>query len=97
MPVNTETKQILKARDDRAKAIQNAKGLEPDSKPEPDIRLEEAKAIQNMAGEQGVLETGTNPSAVYELCGKRVLLTFAERIAMVTHKGPSADSGKMWW
>lgn len=38
---------------------------------------------------------GDNPSGMYELCGRSLQGTRALTIAMITHKGASADSGEL--
>lgn len=82
-PANAEVKQILKARDDRAKLAKRPKGkAEPsEEKTEDQYREEEHKAVDELVQKAGGAALGTNVSGMYELC------------AMVTHKGASADSG----
>nr|XP_018265789.1 uncharacterized protein I303_02163 [Kwoniella dejecticola CBS 10117]OBR87947.1 hypothetical protein I303_02163 [Kwoniella dejecticola CBS 10117] len=80
--VNSEVKQILKERDDRAKIIKRNAGraTSDDATKEVDLRRAEREKIAGLVKEKGIPED-TNVSGMYEL------------YAMVTHKGASADSG----
>lgn len=66
-PINTEVKQIMKARDERAV---HAKRQNSDISGEEGRLLEEKDKIMKMALSRGVGESGTNPSGMYELCGR---------------------------
>lgn len=66
-PINTEMKQIIKARDERAV---HAKRQNYDVSGEEGRLLEEKEKIMEMASSRGVGESGTNPSGMYELCGR---------------------------
>lgn len=72
LPVNTAVKQVLKSRDERATIAKRAKGKAPasDDKTEEQHREEEHKEIAGVIEAAGGAETGTNPSGIYELCGK---------------------------
>jgi len=96
-PVNSAARQLLLERDDRAKVAKRDKGKKSqEGEDEPAKRDAEKQQIVKLAGEQGSVEDGTNPTAIYELCGGFGRTTgrrTADQTAMVTHKGASADSG----
>lgn len=71
-PANAEVKQVLKARDDRAKIAKRAKGksAQPDEKTEEQHREEEHKSVAELVSRAGGAAEGTNSSGMYELCGE---------------------------
>lgn len=82
-PINAIVKQVMKERDDRARAAKRYRGTQPDAGVnEAARRAEEKDRIEGAIAAQALdLSRVGNPSAIYELC------------ALVTHKGASADSG----
>jgi len=80
-PITASVKQLLKDRDDRARSVRMAQGKSSEGEREEDFRRKEKAAFSAMLTERGLGEASENPSGMYKLCG------------MVTHKGPSADSG----
>lgn len=81
-PINSAVKKILKSRDERATENKRTKARSPsEDKTEDELRSEEKMSIEALIDKASPADVGDNPSGMYELC------------AMVTHKGPSADSG----
>lgn len=66
---NTSARQILKERDDRAKIAKRNKGKLVEGEDELAIRERERASIEALAAGPDH-EVGTNPTALYELCGK---------------------------
>ncbi|KAK4689792.1 pre-60S factor REI1, partial [Tremellales sp. Uapishka_1] len=70
LPVNTAVKVLLKERDDRAKNLKRTLGKPTGSdKSETELRDEEYSRVETLARENGLEESGINPSGMYELCG----------------------------
>lgn len=101
-PVNSAMKQVLKERDDRARAAKRHRGQKSGAnieETEAARRAEEKVRIDNVIASQAVDPSlvGPNPSAIYELCGWSCRPTALDDmliLGLVTHKGPSADSGE---
>lgn len=72
-PVNAAVKQILKARDDRASVAKRSKGkvASVEEMSEDACREQERKEVAALVSASGLTATGSNPSGIYELCGKR--------------------------
>lgn len=75
LPINTAVKNILKVRDDRAKIAKRGlgkkKAADEDEKTEDQIRAEEHAEVEKLVKESGVeADVGSNPTAMYELCGE---------------------------
>lgn len=67
-PVNTALKNIMQTRDDRAKEIKSMLGRKKvDESSENEAR---SKEREEYAKSNSAVETGCNPSSMYELCGK---------------------------
>jgi ubiquitin carboxyl-terminal hydrolase 14 len=82
LPVNVAVKDNLKNRDDRARQLKRSNRSRPeDAEEERSLRTQEASQVQALIEAHQELKDLACPSGLYELTG------------MVTHKGPSADSG----
>jgi ubiquitin carboxyl-terminal hydrolase 14 len=97
-PINAALKTTVQARDDRAKQIKQLRGR--DSSPESaeaETRSTEKARFEDVVLSNGHADVGSNPSSMYELCGESmissVITTSLTNVALVTHKGASADSG----
>ena len=97
-PVNAAMKNVIQARDDRAKQLKTARDKVEHSSADAAKRAEEKNQVNALIDGKGLAGVGTNPTGMYELCGEHLsawaLDCYAEAVAMVTHKGASADSGK---
>ena len=65
---NASARQILKDRDDRAKAAKRNKGKSPEGEDEMAVRERERVSIETLSANSD-REGGSNPTAMYELCG----------------------------
>ena len=62
-------KNVIQARDDRAKQLKTARDKAEQNAIENDRRVEEKNQLAALVGESGLTATGNNPSGMYELCG----------------------------
>lgn len=94
-PINAAARQMLSDRDDRAKMNKrnHMTGVTQSIDNELDRRKEEDSAIRRLSAEKGCSDMGNNPTAIYELCGKSFRGLGSSFLAMITHKGATADSG----
>jgi hypothetical protein len=98
IPINVAVKNVLKARDERAKVSKRTKqAISTAEVAETEAR--ERNEIDKMIQDAGLTDPGCSASGLYDLSGKsdrchRLRLADTST-AMVTHKGASADSGRI--
>ena len=97
-PITAALKTALQARDDRAKQIKQLRGRNsPEELTEAGTRSKEKEQYSELVSNLEQADAGCNPSSMYELCGESwsvPVVTLLTRLAVVSHKGASADSGK---
>lgn len=90
---NAAVKQLVQTRDDRLKAAKRRNTSVRDVEAN-EVMLRKEEANQYHATIPADTDRGTNTSGLYELCGRPAVWGELTE-AMVTHKGASADSGKL--